>query len=183
MFKLNVFNSPIQFWKQTTSEKVPNTSNVHKANNSNAINNNNNKHQILSTRDKSRVISMNHSEDDDFVEVQIKKLSYAEVAALSRTTTDVVGGDVGDFTGDLEQTPIVDQHDLESEVTDYQMSSVLGKNSLRKSRVDEIVNAAVPATGESDTPVVDVESLHDDLHYNDKNNRRTKKAKFLKKGK
>lgn len=119
---------------------------------------------------------MNHSEDDDFVEVQIKKLSYAEVAALGRTGVDDVGG----YPGDLEQTPIVDQHDLESEVTDYQMSSVLGKNSLRKSRVDEIVSSAT--TGESET-LVDGDGLHDDLHFNDKNNRRSKKAKFLKKGK
>ncbi len=164
MFKLNLFNTPFNFWKQAAAVNAP-------ENTKQPINNNN-------KIDKTKVISMNHNEEGDFVEVDIKKLSYAEVAALSRTSKPHQikhDGNKGNNNNKdkVDGDDVVDVNELEREVTDYQMSSVLSKNVLRK-QVDVLDNAV----GD-----VDDESMGLDEEFNDKSNRRSKKSKFLKKGK
>lgn len=170
MFKLNLFNTPFNFWKQAAAVNAP-------ENTKQPINNNN-------KIDKTKVISMNHNEEGDFVEVDIKKLSYAEVAALSRTSKPHQikhDGNKGNNNNKdkVDSSDVVDVNELEREVTDYQMSSVLSKNVLRK-QVDVLDNAV---GGDVVDDVVDDESMGLDEEFNDKSNRRSKKSKFLKKGK
>lgn len=177
MFKLNFFQAPLTFWNRDSTR---NTS----TNEGNNKNNNNNNNATAGHLDRSKVISMNHSEEGDFVEVDIKKLSYAEVAALSRTAgldgNKIRQTSTNNNNNNTVDDEVVDEHDLEREVTDYQMSNVLSQNTLRK-KTDILDNAAIG--GGTDIGNTLVDSFQDEVIYNDKSNRRSKKSKFLKKGK
>jgi len=174
---------PFTFWKQDTDKLLSTNTST----NDGAKQQQQQQQQKQNKADKTKVISMNQSEEaDDFVEVDIKKLSYAEVAALSRTNGSM-GKVCGNHCAGKQKRPtdedIVDECDLESEVTDYQMSKILSEHVSRKQQQAAFDSLNVNVKGDNLVGVDSLVGLDDDYQYNDKSHRRTKKAKFLKKGK
>lgn len=110
----------------------------------------------------------------DFISVDIKSLSYAEVSALNTAATDKPD------KADKQAVRVVDQADLEASISEYQMAETLGAGP---SRVVSSVHYGPEQHDEAgdDGPeqFLMSDSTHD-LLFNDKRTKTAKKCKKMK---
>lgn len=122
---------------------------------------------------ENRVISINHT-DDGFVDVDLKKLSYAEVAALSRSVKETTTKD-SNITSDAVDTKeigVIEASELGTDVSDCQMASTLKrKTGAMPSAITIGQKLAGTADLEMVAAALEDEELVLDTMYDDKGNR------------
>ncbi|CCH46515.1 hypothetical protein BN7_6108 [Wickerhamomyces ciferrii] len=125
------------------------------------------------------LVVQENQEDPEFLDVTPQSLSYAEAASMA------IQDDHKDANNNNNKTDgndhIVDSNDLEAEVLDYQMSEFMKRKIKYQNYVasNYDYNRDLSSSTKFNDESLDIE----EVLYNDKHHRRSKKTKFLKKGK